>query len=65
MFHCERCGEEVPSQLEEEHLDECIDFWPDESENDTLWLTDAEILASAGWGTDEDYGVFDSYPDDF
>jgi len=26
---------------------------------------DADTLASAGWGTDEDYGIIDYAPDDF
>ena len=43
-----------------------------ETESDEPWdgfnsdaEADADALASAGWGTDEDYGCFDDYNDGF
>ena len=52
---------------QDEHLDEIIDYEADADEAPEDWddddgLTDAEAdamtLASAGWGTDEDYGYY-------
>lgn len=56
--------------LEDEHLGECE--WEDDSDDDDddheprfyeddVWA-DSNALASAGWGTDEDYGY---YGDDY
>lgn len=34
------------------------DGWYDDGDNMTDVEADADVLASAGWGTDEDYGFF-------
>jgi hypothetical protein len=61
-------GEE--SQREREDLAEIeADLAEVEAEEHDPFLTDAEAdadaLASAGWGTDEDYGCFDGGCDEF
>lgn len=44
-----------PHMMTDEELDEQFDNEPD---CDDQWA-DANALASAGWGTDEDYGGYD------
>ncbi len=34
------------------------DLWSDPAEREDDW--DAYVLSSAGWGTDEDYGLYDN-----
>lgn len=45
-----------------EFLDSAEDSWVDPMEQEHLWDDDwehdAAVLASAGWGTDEDYGFY-------
>ena len=40
-----------------EVADEREDFDDDEPDDDPMWA-DSDALASAGWGTDEDYGAY-------
>jgi hypothetical protein len=48
-----------PHMMTDEQLDEQFDNEPDCEDNwDGAWA-DANALASAGWGTDEDYGGCD------
>jgi hypothetical protein len=47
-------------QIEETEYD--YDHWDEDEIIDSLnsldnYMDDAEVLASAGWGTDEDYGM--------
>jgi hypothetical protein len=41
----------------EDHIPDFYDSEDDQCEDDS-WA-DSDSLASAGWGTDEDYGLFD------
>lgn len=38
--------------------EESVDDYADLERDDPMWM-DADALASAGWGTDEDYGLFE------
>jgi len=38
-------------------VEEVSDYFGESSEPDGDWM-DADALASAGWGTDEDYGYY-------
>lgn len=49
---------------EEIENDDSHDDEDEEEEEDDDRFADGDALASAGWGTDEDYGCFDS-GDDF
>lgn len=44
---------------DDEYLDDDLEDEDDDlDDDDPMWM-DANALASAGWGTDEDYGLFD------
>lgn len=60
MIH--ECDPDNPCELDEDGCvdDACTCYEDDldgESYEDPVWA-DADALASAGWGTDEDYGYF-------
>ena len=66
-------GEDV-CRNSQEGASECVWSFDEngETESDEPWdgfnsdaEADADALASAGWGTDEDYGCFDDYNDGF
>ena len=48
---CERCTDDCPDRF--------ADYEPDCEDNLSDVEADAMTLASAGWGTDEDYGDYD------
>lgn len=52
------CRYEEWDEDEEEEWDEEEEEWDEESEDTDDVGADAETLASAGWGTDEDYGHY-------
>jgi len=53
-YYCDDCGYSHVGPCPDEEDDE----EPDEDDNLTDAEADAMTLASAGWGTDEDYGFF-------
>lgn len=75
-FHCEECGMEWKDYADDGALGTCPRCSYSDHDN---WLSDTDdsldfddmdgdhesALASAGFGTDEDYGCFDGGLDDF
>lgn len=60
-FKCRDCGIEFSNFIEdEEHVQSWEESWEESYEDDEYLdrFADAEVLASAGFGTDEDYGHF-------
>ena len=58
IAHMVNCPLYLVDQVVNEYLDECHEY------DDSMDGDEASALASAGWGTDEDYGHFgDDYQD--
>ena len=62
-LRCRNCGWQDSCDAPEfygEGDDDGQDYEPDDAPWDDDRFADGEALASAGWGTDEDYNCFDS-----
>jgi hypothetical protein len=58
---CLRAGDDEDYGEPDEYVDEDYDDEPDQFRDDVD--ADADVLRSAGYGTDEDYGGYEDYGD--